>query len=256
MPPVPTLKFETVPGIPLIQPGDDLVEIIAAALARAGQTLNDGDIVCVAQKIISKAEHRQFRLADVKPGDAARALAAETDKEPALCQLILDESESILRKKPGVIIVRHRLGHVGANAGIDQSNIEHGDGDGALLLPVDPDASARRLRAGLCERLGVNVGVMITDSMNRPWRLGTIGGSIGVAGVEVLDDLRGGEDMFGRELKVSMVNRADSLAATATLLMGESVEGTPVVLIRGLAPVDTTQTTADMIRPAADDLFT
>jgi len=245
-----------VPGIPLIQPGDDLVEIIAAALARAGQTLNDGDIVCVAQKIISKAEHRQFRLADVKPGDAARALAAETDKEPALCQLILDESESILRKKPGVIIVRHRLGHVGANAGIDQSNIEHGNGDGALLLPADPDASARRLRAGLCERLGVNVGVMITDSMNRPWRLGTIGGSIGVAGVEVLDDLRGGEDMFGRELKVSMVNRADSLAATATLLMGESVEGTPVVLIRGLAPVDTTQTTADMIRPAADDLFT
>ncbi len=255
MPSIPTLKFETVPGIPLIQAGDDLAEIIVAALARAELTLNDGDIVCVAQKIISKSEHRQFRLADVKPGAAARALAAETDKEPALCQLILDESESILRKKPGVIIVRHRLGHVGANAGIDQSNIEHGDDDAALLLPVDPDASARRLREGLHERLAVSVGVMVTDSMNRPWRLGTIGGSIGVAGVEVLDDLRGGEDMFGRELKVSMVNRADSLAATATLLMGESVEGTPVVLIRGLAPVDTTQTTADMIRPVVDDLF-
>ncbi|MGR9092000.1 MAG: coenzyme F420-0:L-glutamate ligase [Gammaproteobacteria bacterium] len=256
VPSIPTLQFETVPGIPLVQPGDDLVEIIAQALTHAKQTLRDGDIVCVAQKIISKAEGRQFTLADVKPGDAARVLAAETDKEPALCQLILDESESILRKKPGVIIVRHRLGHVGANAGIDQSNIEHGDGDAALLLPVDPDASAAQLRAGLRERLAVNLGVMITDSMNRPWRLGTIGGSIGVAGVEVLEDLRGGEDMFGRELKVSMVNRADSLAATATLLMGETIEGTPVVLIRGLPPVDTTQTTADMIRPAADDLFT
>lgn len=224
VPPIPTLQFETVPGIPLIRPGDDLVEIITEALAQANRILRDGDIVCVAQKIISKAEGRQFRLADVKPGDAARALARETDKEPALCQLILDESAAILRQKPGVIIVRHRLGHVGANAGIDQSNIEHGDGDEALLLPVDPDASAQRLRAGLHERLGVSVGVMITDSMNRPWRLGTIGGSIGVAGVQVLDDLRGGEDMFGRELKVSMVNRADSLAATATLLMGESVE--------------------------------
>lgn len=255
MPPIPTLKFEIVPGIPLIQPGDDLVKIVTAALARAELDLHNGDIVCVAQKIVSKSERRQFSLADVEPGEAARELAAETDKEPALCQLILDESASILRKKPGVIIVRHRLGHVGANAGIDQSNIEHGDGDGALLLPIDPDASARQLRDGLREHLGVNVGVMITDSMNRPWRLGTIGGSIGVAGVEVLDDLRGGEDMFGRELKVSMVNRADSLAATATLLMGESVEGTPVVLIRGLPPVDSTQTTADMIRPVEDDLF-
>jgi coenzyme F420-0:L-glutamate ligase/coenzyme F420-1:gamma-L-glutamate ligase len=210
----------------------------------------------VAQKIVSKAEGRQVELARVTPSSEARRLAAETDKDPALCQLILDESATVLRKKPGVIIVRHRLGHVGANAGIDQSNIEHADGDSALLLPLDPDASARRLREAIGTAGGCKIGVIIADSMNRPWRLGTIGGAIGCAGVEVLDDLRGGADMFGRELKVAMVNRADSLAATATLLMGETVEGTPAVLVRGLLPVDTTQTTADMMRPLEEDLFT
>jgi len=253
--PLAKLEFEVIPGIPMISAGDDLGEIIACALAAGGLRLNNGDVVCIAQKIVSKAEGRQIALKDVVPGEAARQLAEETDKEPELCQLILDESETVLRKKPGVIIVRHRLGHIGANAGIDQSNIEHGADDAALLLPTDPDASARQLRDDLVGRCGVRIGVMITDSMNRPWRLGTIGGAIGVASVEVLEDLRGGQDMFGRELKVAMVNRADSLAATATLLMGETTEGTPAVIIRGLRPVTTTHTTADMMRPLADDLF-
>ena len=167
------------------------------------------------------------------PGAAAQALAARTEKDPRLVQLILDESACVLREKPGVLIVRPRLGHVGANAGIDQSNIEHDGGEAALLLPRDPDASAAALHAALRAATGRHVGVVIADSMNRPWRLGTVGGAIGCAGLEVLDDRRGQHDLFGRELKVTMINRADSIAALATLLMGESIEATPVALVRG-----------------------
>ncbi|HCU89278.1 MAG TPA: coenzyme F420-0:L-glutamate ligase, partial [Gammaproteobacteria bacterium] len=176
-------------------------------------------------------------------------------KEAALCQLILDESVEILRKKPGVIIVRHRLGHVGANAGIDQSNIDHENGDSALLLPVDPDRSACTLREEIYRKLGKSVGVLISDSMNRPWRLGTVGSAIGCAGIQVIDDFRGAEDMFGRELKVAMLNRADSIVATATLLMGETTERTPLVVVHGFPVMDTPETTADLIRPPEDDLF-
>jgi coenzyme F420-0:L-glutamate ligase/coenzyme F420-1:gamma-L-glutamate ligase len=255
IPQVQRLEFEIIPGIPMIGNGDSLAEILFEALSNAGQELISGDIVVVAQKIVSKAEGRLVPLSSVVPSKAAIALALETEKEPALCQLILDESESVLRKKPGVIIVRHKLGHVGANAGIDQSNIDHVDGDCALLLPLDPDQSARSLRSDLGKMAGCDIGVIICDSMNRPWRLGTIGGAIGCAGISVLDDLRGGEDMFGRELKVAMVNRADSLAATATLMLGETTEGTPALLIRGLAAEDSEQTTQDMMRPLEDDLF-
>ena len=216
-----SLRFLTLRGIPLISPGDDLPRILLAAVQRSGETLVDGDVLLIAQKIISKAEGRQVDLASVQPSEEALALAAETEKDPRLVQLILEESVEVLRKKPGVIIVRHRLGHVGANAGIDQSNIEPGNGEAALLLPEDPDGSAAALRAAIRGETGRHVGVIITDSMNRPWRMGTVGGALGCAGIEVLDDRRGGIDMFGRELKVTMVNRADSLAATACLLMGE-----------------------------------
>ena len=250
------LCFEVIPGIPLIKAGDPLSRIVFDAISAAGLELVDGDILVVAQKIVSKAEDRLAPLDSVSPSAEARRLAAETEKDPAICQLILNESLTVLRKKPGVIIVRHRLGHVAANAGIDQSNIEHGDGECALLLPIDSDGSARGLHDDFCAAAGCKVGVIIADSMNRPWRLGTVGGAIGCAGVQVLDDLRGGRDLFGREMKVSMVNRADSLAATATLLMGETLEGTPVVLIRGLPVVASTETARDMIRPLEDDLFT
>lgn len=254
--PIENLRFEVIPGIPLIEAGDPLSRILFDAIAAAGMSLLDGDILVIAQKIVSKAEGRQVALAGVSPSEEALRLAAETDKEPALCQLILDESAAVLRKKPGVIIVRHRLGLVGANAGIDQSNIEHAEGGSALLLPLAPDASARRLRDDIAAASGRRIGVIICDSMNRPWRLGTVGGAIGCAGVQVLHDLRGGKDLFGRELKVTMVNRADSLAATATLLMGETVARTPAVLIRGLAPDDGAGTAGDMVRPLEDDLFT
>ena len=161
----------------------------------------------------------------------------------------------MLRKKPGVLIMRHKLGLVGAHAGVDQSNIEHGDDENALLLPVDPDASAAALKADLEQRHRVSVGVIVTDSANRPWRLGTVGTAIGCAGITVLDDHRGGQDLYGRELKVTLINRADALAGAATLVMGETVERTPVVLVRGLAAQESDQDAKLIVRPLDEDLF-
>ncbi len=253
------LTVQALPGIPMIQAGDDLAAIIAEALQTAGIRLAVGDVVCVAQKVVSKAEGRLLALADVTPSKQAVALAHETDKDPRLVQLVLDESTEVVRKKPGVLIVRHRLGLVGANAGIDQSNIEHG-GDSpeqefALLLPADPDGSARRLRSALEASTGVRLGVIITDSSNRPWRLGTIGAALGCAGIRVLDDRRGGRDIYGRELQVTLINRADALATMATLVMGETTERTPVAVIGGLAPDEVDEPASSIIRPLHEDLF-
>jgi coenzyme F420-0:L-glutamate ligase/coenzyme F420-1:gamma-L-glutamate ligase len=195
------VRFEAIAGLPMVRAGDDLGALIAAAAAAAGLRFVDGDILVVAQKIVSKAEGRLVKLADVAPSKAALELAAETDKDPRLVELVLRESTDVLRKKPGVIIVRHRLGIVGAQAGIDQSNVDHAEGEQALLLPIDPDASARRLRDDLRKRTGASLGIIVSDSMNRPWRLGTIGGAIGCAGIHVLDDRRGQHDIYGRELK-------------------------------------------------------
>jgi len=247
-----------VQGVPLVQPGDDLAALITEAMSRNGQTLENGDCLCLAQKIVSKAEGRQVPLAAVTPSPEAIALANETDKDPRLVELILSESTEMLRKKPGVLIMRHRLGLVGAHAGIDQSNIVHGEGEEALLLPKDPDASAATIRNTLRDRLGIDVGVIITDSANRPWRLGTIGIAIGAAGLTVLDDHRGGVDMFGRELKVTLINRADAIASAAILVMGETTERLPVAVVRGL-PLTVgeagDQTAALIIRPLEEDLF-
>lgn len=250
-------------SIGLVEAGASLPDLLLGALAAEGLALRDGDVLAVAQKIVSKAEGRQVDLATVEPSPQAEALAVATEKDPRLVQLILDESTDVVRHKPGVLIVRHRLGLVGAHAGIDQSNIDHGDGQVALLLPKDPDASAARLRRALAAATGCNVGVLITDSANRPWRLGTVGIAIGSAGLEVLDDRRGGEDLYGRELKVTLVNRADSLAAAATLAMGETSERTPAALLRGRIGAEDAlgraahrgQCAADVVRPAAEDLF-
>lgn len=214
-------------------------------------------MVCVAQKIVSKAEGRLIDLATVTPDEHATELAQQTDKDPRLVQLILDESDEVLRQKPGVLIVRHRLGIVGANAGIDQSNIDHGGGEAALLLPVDPDASAEQLQQALEQATGKQLAVVITDSHNRPWRLGTVGTAIGCAGLQSLDDHRGGEDMFGRELKVTLINRADAIATAATLVMGETTEGLPLAIVRGfpVAASGETQPATAIVRPLAEDLF-
>ena len=249
-------RVEPLAGIKLVEAGDDLAAVLLEAIAANNVALEDGDILAVAQKIVSKAEGRQVALADISASPEARRLGAETEKDPRLVQLILDESTDVVRKKPGVLIVRHKLGLVGAHAGVDQSNIDHGDEAEALLLPKDPDASAARLRDALVEATGCALGVLITDSANRPWRLGTVGIAIGAAGLDVLDDRRGGTDLYGRELKVTLINRADSIAAAATLAMGETTERNPAALVRGL-PMATQprQRAGEIVRPLEEDLF-
>ena len=250
------LSFMRIPGVPLVQPGDDLGALISAALRGAGVKPLAGDLVAVAQKIVSKAEGRSVRLATVTPSAEAEDIAARAGKDPRVVELILRESRAVLRVSPGVIIVEHRSGVVLANAGIDRSNIEDSD-EQALLLPADADASAARLRASLQREFGVPLGVIITDSIGRAWRLGTVGIAIGCAGVTALQDLRGQTDMFGRTLQVSEVAVADSIAAAAVLVMGEAAEGTPLVLVRVArgAGTDTTQTARNALRPASADLF-
>jgi coenzyme F420-0:L-glutamate ligase / coenzyme F420-1:gamma-L-glutamate ligase len=249
------LTVYPVTELPLIRAGDNLALLISAACERAKIVFQDGDVLVVAQKIVSKSEGRQVLLDDVIASPEAMKLADETGKDPRLVELILRESVSIVRKAPGVIIARHRLGIVCANAGIDQSNITHSAGESALLLPLDPDKSALQLRAAIAAMTGRNLGVIISDSMNRAWRLGSIGGAIGSAGVTVLDDRRGQHDIFGRELKVTLINRADSIATAAVLVMGETTERIPAALVRGLPAQESDQVAADSVRPVSDDLF-
>ena len=252
-----TPGFSIVPitGLPMVEAGDPLSDQILEAISSNDIDLTHGDIVCVAQKVVSKAEGQLIRIDSVTPSQEAIDLGAETDKDPRLVELILQESSEVLRKRMGVLIVRHNLGLVGAHAGIDQSNVDHEDGEMALLLPKDPDASAAKLKADIKDKIGIDVGVIITASHNRPWRMGTIGAAIGCAGVTVLDDHRGGEDVYGRELKVTLINRADALAGAATLAMGETTEKIPLALIRGLPFEDGSQKAADINRPLEEDLF-
>ena len=248
------LLLLALPGIPEIVPGSDLAETLIAAIGRSGKTLQAGDVIVVAQKVISKVEGRQCRLSDVQPSPRALDLAEKVDKDPRLVELILRESRDIVRFKPGVLIVEHRLGFVTAGAGIDQSNVPGGE-DIVLLLPEDPDASARRLRRGMYEMCGVEVGVVINDSFGRAWRNGVIGCAIGVAGMPALIDMRGTPDREGRSLRVTQIAAADELAAAASLVMGQAAEGSPAVLARGFPYAGQTGAAADLVRPRAEDLF-
>ena len=231
----------------MVQVGDDLAALLSAAMARAGLAPEPGDVLAIAQKIVSKAEGRSIALASVAPSQAARDLAAQTGKDARLVELILSESERVVRARPNLIIVKHRLGFVMANAGIDQSNV--GEDGQALLLPRDPDASA----AALAARLGLPV--VITDSFGRAWRRGTVGVAIGAAGLPALQDLRGRPDLFGRTLMVSITGFADEIAAAAGLVMGQGAEGIPAVLLRGLAWSGAVNPAAELLRPAQEDLF-
>jgi coenzyme F420-0:L-glutamate ligase/coenzyme F420-1:gamma-L-glutamate ligase len=241
------LSLTALPGLPIVQAGDDLAALLAGAMARAALSPQSGNVLAVAQKVVSKAEGRSVPLASVRPSAAAKRLAAETGKDPRLVELILAESVRVVRARPNLVIVEHRLGFVMANAGIDQSNL--GQEDQALLLPVDPDASAARLSA----RLGLPV--VITDSFGRAWRRGTVGVAIGAAGLPALLDLRGQPDLFGRALQVSMTGFADEIAAAAGLVMGQGAEGRPAVLLRGLAWDAPPSPAAALLRPPAEDLF-
>lgn len=252
----PALSFTALAGVPEVAPQQALAEVIAVALETSGLGLREHDVIAVCQKIVSKSENRYVDLAGVAPSGRAVELAAVCRKDARLVELVLRESTRVVRCVKDVLIVRHRLGFVVANAGIDQSNIE-GAEQRALLLPENPDASATQLRTQLEKRYGVRIGVIITDSFGRAWRLGVCGTCIGCAGVAALRDLRGRPDRFGRALRVTQIAVADEIAAAATLVMGEADEGKPIVLVSGVPaeyfaePVAATR----LIRPESEDLF-
>jgi coenzyme F420-0:L-glutamate ligase/coenzyme F420-1:gamma-L-glutamate ligase len=250
------LTLLALPGIPEVSPGADLSALLLAAIKRAGEVLRTADILVLAQKIVSKAEGRLVRLADVNPSARAHELGAVVEKDARLIELMLQESREVLRAVPGVLIVEHRLGFVMANAGIDQSNVPGtGEGETALLLPLEPDKSARQLAQALAIASGVEVGVLINDSFGRAWRNGVTGVAIGVSGVPALVDARGSTDREGRALRVTQVAAADELAAAASLLMGQSDEGYPAVLARGFPYAGRDSGVDELVRPRVEDLF-
>jgi coenzyme F420-0:L-glutamate ligase/coenzyme F420-1:gamma-L-glutamate ligase len=247
------LQLFALAGVPLVRPGDALAPLILQALKLSDLTLEPGDVLVLAQKIVSKSEGRFVELASVKPSDKARALASQTGKDPALVEVILGESKGVVRARRDVFIVEHRLGFILANAGVDASNV--GDEGQVLLLPEDPDASCERLRSALREATGVAIGVVINDSWGRAWRMGTVGTALGVAGTAALVDLRGVPDLFGRALRSTEIGAADELAAAASLIMGQAGEGHPVVLARGYPYGAREGRGSDLLRPAHMDLF-
>ena len=254
------MKLELTPltNIPMVHTGDDLVKLISEGLTRAGITPSDGDILVLAQKIVSKAEGQWVNLALIQPSTRAITLAATIEKDPRLVELILQESKQVLRTRSGTIIVEHRLGFVCANAGIDHSNVA-GNGDAGeewvLLLPEDPDASARNLREKLEEIFGARIGVLIIDSHGRAWRQGVVGVAIGLSGMPGLVDMRGKNDLFGYTLRITTIGAADELAAAASLVMGQADEGTPIVHARGFPYALREGSLVELIRPKEQDLF-
>jgi coenzyme F420-0:L-glutamate ligase/coenzyme F420-1:gamma-L-glutamate ligase len=247
------IEIHPIEGISEIRAGDDLGAILARPLA--GMMPVSGDVLVVTQKIFSKAEGRMVDLAAITPGARATELAHITDKDPRLVELILAESAAVVRAKRGVLITRHRLGFVMANSGIDCSNIGKGCGDYALLLPSDPDRSAAALQASLLERLGLRLGIVMSDSFGRPWRNGVVNVAIGAAGIPAIYDKRGMPDRDGRMLQVTQIAYGDLFASAAGLLMGEADEGVPAVLIRGCPLPHKDVPAVKLIRNLDEDLF-
>ena len=247
----PQLRLFRIPGIPEIRPGKDLAECLTAAARRAALRFEDGDILVIAQKIVSKAEGALVSLASVKPSPQARALATKLKKDPRAMEVVLRESRRIVRSDH-VLIAETRHGFVCANAGVDHSNVP--GQDVVTLLPRHPDRSAKKLAAALRRRTGKRVAVILSDTFGRPWRLGLTNVAIGASGVPVLHDLRGTRDRDGKPLTATVLAIADELAAAAGLLMGKS-EGSPVILIRGYRYKPSSEPAASIIRPAVEDLF-
>lgn len=252
------LELTALREFPLIGSGDDLAGAILSCLQTNAIELQDGDIIVIAQKVISKAEGRRVDLASVLPSEEALILGRKAEKDPRLVEMILQESNHVLRARPGLIIAEHKLGMVCANAGIDRSNVnqvEQGEGDFVLLLPEDPDRSASQLRSALEAELNVKIGVLVIDSHGRAWRNGTVGISIGISGIPGIVDLRGERDLFDYELQVTEIAAADELAAGASLLMGQADEGTPVVHVRGFPYSLRESTFQELLREPDKDLF-
>lgn len=258
-----TLTLTALQHIPLIRHGDDLADIVVRALAENQIALEDNDILVYAQKIVSKAEGRAVNLASVRPSHRATELAEKTEKDPRLVELILQESNEVLRTRPGTIIVEHKLGFVCANAGIDHSNVAPSPHIGpavrkeewVLLLPANPDDSGTMIRQAIRSKTGKQVGILIIDSHGRAWRNGTVGTAIGIAGLPGLQDLRGQPDLFDFTLRITQVGVADELAAAASLIMGQAAEGTPVVHVRGFPYSLREGSLQELLRPKEQDLF-
>ena len=243
-------------GIKLVEPGDDLGAIAVESFAANGLVPQDRDVLVVAQKVVSKAEGRYIDITTVEPSEKAIALARKVDKDPRFVEVVLSESKRVVRYRPGLLIMEHRLGFVMANAGIDHSNVAAAEGgERVLLLPEDPDGSAGALRKHFVRALGIEMAVVISDSFGRAWRKGTVGIALGAAGLPALIDMRGRPDLFGRALQVTETGFADEIAAAAGLLMGQADEALPMVLVRGLSWSAPEVSAATLIRPAEHDLF-
>lgn len=252
------MHLTPLPGLPLVKPGDDLPLLLLAGMESAGLRLQDGDILVLAQKIVSKAEGRLVNLTEVTPSEQAVTLAAQVEKDPRFIELVLRESREVLRTRPGTIIVEHHCGFVCANAGIDHSNVDGLYGnpeDWVLLLPEDPDASAERIRAALQRVSGAKLGVLMIDSHGRAWRNGITGISIGLAGMPGLVDMRGKPDLFGYQLRVTQIAAADELAGAASLVMGQADERTPAVHVRGFPYPLREGSLKELLRPRDLDMF-
>lgn len=248
------ITYTALPGIPLIEPGDDIAAIVIKALQDAALALVSGDIVVIAQKIVSKAEDRYVDLASLTPSPRALELAARTQKDPRYVEAVLQESSEVVRTAGQLLIMTHRLGYVMANAGVDQSNIENGD-ERVLLLPHDPDATCAALKARFDREFGADVGVVINDSFGRPFRNGVVGVALGAAGVPSLQNMIGVPDLFERRMRVTEVAIADELAAAASLAMGQADEGLPVVHVRGFQSRAAPNPASALIRPKERDMF-
>lgn len=247
-----TLAVIPIEGMPEIAPGADLAREIAGALERSGERLRDRDVVAVAQKVVSKAEGRVRRLAEVEPSEDARRLAAEHQKDPRVMELVLRESRRIVRAERGVIITETHHGFVCANAGVDRSNA--GMPDAVVLLPVDPDTSAARIRAGLRERSDADVAVIVTDTFGRAWREGHVNVAIGMAGLQPFVSYLGQRDPDGYELRVTEIALADEVAAATELVMGK-LSRRPAAIVRGLAYEPAEEGARAYVRPPERDLF-
>ena len=253
-----TLTLTPLSEIPLIHPGDNLADMALSAIHLNGINLRDGDILVLTQKIVSKAENRLVNLTTITPSKEAVELSGRCEKDPRLVELILRESKSILRVRPGSVIVEHQLGFICANAGIDHSNVQGLNGnpeEWVLLLPENPDRSALEIRQKIETSTGVHIGVMIIDSHGRAWRIGVVGTCIGLSGLPALIDERGQPDLFGYKLRITIVSAADELAAAASLVMGEASEGTPVVHVRGFPYPLRESSLQELIRPKDQDMF-
>jgi len=250
-----SLTLSALRGIPLVKPGDDLGALLIAAIRQSQINPRDKDILVVAQKVVSKSEGRFVDLKTVQPTARAMAVAKEVRKDPRLVEVILSESRDVIRMKPNVLIVEHKLGFVMANAGVDQSNVAGEGADQVLLLPRDPDSAAAHLKARLDREFGVELAVIINDSFGRPWRLGVVGIALGVAGLPALVDMIGVPDLFRRKLRVTEVAVADEIAAAASLLMGQSDEGQPAVLLRGFDWNSPARPASALLRLRDHDLF-